>query len=92
MDVASLRNTPREPKSSIVAVMPQCMECTELKNIYLNQSLKYRIALTESGRRLAAYDLNKLRDAKLAAGQILQDHELTHNGLKTGNTDHVSAL
>ena len=72
--------------------MPQCMECTELGNIYTNLTLKYRIALTESSRRLTVYDLNKLRDAKIAAGQILQEHELTHESVKTGNADHVSVI
>ena len=66
--------------------MPPCMECVELRNIYTNLTLKYRIAVLES-RRVALYDLNKLRDAKIAAGQMLQDHELTHNqALATGST------
>jgi len=59
--------------------MPPCQECLKLRNIYTNLTLKYRIAVTGSIRRLALYDLNKLRDAKIAAAQILQDHELTHN-------------
>ena len=45
----------------------------------MNLTLKYRIAMTESSRRLALYDLNKLRDAKIAAGENLRDHEMTHN-------------
>lgn len=59
--------------------MAPCIECVDLRNIYTNLTLKYRIALGESTRRVALYDLNKLRDAKIAAGQILQDHELTHH-------------
>jgi len=78
MDVANLRNIPREPKV-VSSVVPLCMECVELRNIHTNLTLRYRIAMTESNRRLALYDLNKLRDAKIAAGQNLQDHEMKHN-------------
>ena len=66
------------------------MECVELRNIYTNLTLKYRIAVLES-RRVALYDLNKLRDAKIAAGQILQDHELTHNQAR-GEMDAPASL
>ncbi len=59
--------------------MPPCTECVELRNIYLNVTLQCRIAVLEFARRAAVHDLNKLRNAKIAAAQILQDHELTHN-------------
>ena len=41
-------------------------------------ALKYRIAITASSARPAAYDLNKMRDMKMEAERILQAHELTH--------------
>ena len=65
-------------ESSIVSVMSPCTVCVELRNIYTNVALKYRIAVKDSRKRLSVYELNKMCDAKEAAGQNLQDHELTH--------------
>ena len=67
------------PKSSIVPVMPQCVECTRLRNIYLDIALKYRLAITASTARPAVYDLKKIHDLKMDAERILQAHELTHD-------------
>ena len=59
--------------------MLQCVECTRLRNIYIDLAVKYRIAITDSTGRPAAYDLSKMRDVKMEAERILQDHELTHD-------------
>jgi len=59
--------------------MLQCVECTQLRNIYIDLTIKDRIAITDSTGRAAVYDLKKMRDAKIAAERILEGHELTHN-------------
>ena len=66
-------------ESSIVQLMPPCIECTALWDDYTNLRFKYRIAMAAGAGRVPADDINKLCDASELARRVFQEHKMTHD-------------
>ena len=59
--------------------MHHCPECSRLADLYRNQALTFRNALTAVPGRVSFDALDKLQDCALAARRTLLEHERTHD-------------